>query len=534
MSKRHGRQSPQPGEIHNPHIQTNTDAESYDDVIVVNTDGREAPQPGDGLIPSRKNKIIANLGDKSQLVSIYLLGYNRLEKTKKSLASLLKYTTDIDFELVLVDNGSTDGTLDYFRSIEYSHKKIVRITKNMGFYDPAWDHLSGRYIVGIPNDVYVTKNWLANLLTCAASDDRIGMVVPVSSNVSNYQNLDIHFDTLDEMNEKAAQNNISDPGQWHERLRALPVVGLYKREALDVIGRFDYGFFHDFSDDDITFRIRRAGYKAVLCKDTFVHHDHDYAKDKDPEVFSRSIEAGRNDFKRKYYGIDAWDDVNNYEPVMISLVEPQETKGHNGVNILGIDVLCGTPILELKNKLREAEVYDARLSAFSTNAKYWLDLKTICEGEVSVDRIEYLGGHFSDFQFDYIILGKPINAYNDPFKLLQEILKLIKKDGHLLVKLRNTYDALTLLTAMGGNVGMGKDVQVDNFAVSHLRIDELINQLNHLGFIHKKIAPEFFNLGDKIEKIVRDVITNTGIGTDSNEAFTRAAVRDYVIDVVRK
>lgn len=532
MSKRHGKQAPRRGEIHNPHIQTNTDAESYDDVIVVNTDGREAPQPGDGLIASRKNKIIANLGDKSQLVSIYLLGYNRLEKTKNSLESLLKYTTDIDFELVLVDNGSTDGTLDYFRSIEYSHKKIVRITKNMGFYDPAWDHLSGRYIVGIPNDVYVTKNWLANLLTCAASDDRIGMVVPVSSNVSNYQNLDIHFDTLDEMNEKAAQHNISDPRQWHERLRALPVVGLYKREALDVIGRFDYGFFHDFSDDDITFRIRRAGYKAVLCKDTFVHHDHDYARDKDPEVFKRSIEAGRNDFISKYYGVDAWEDVNNYEPVMISLVEPQEAKERNGVNILGIDVLCGTPILELKNRLRETQVYDTRLSAFSTNAKYWLDLKTICEGEVFVDRIEYLGGYFSEQKFDFILLGKPINSYNVPFnKLLKEILNLLQKGGHLLIKLRNTYDVMTFITTMGGSMG---NPQLDNITSTQVRIEELIEQLHKLGFVHKKIGLEFLPMDENTQKNLRDLITKTGIGTDPNEAFTRAAVRDYVIDVVRK
>ena len=400
-------------------------------MIVVNTDGREAPQPGDGLIPSRKNKIIANLGDKSQLVSIYLLGYNRLEKTKKSLASLLKYTTDIDFELVLVDNGSTDGTLDYFRSIEFDRKKIVRVTKNMGAYDPTWDHLSGRYIVGIMNDVYVTKNWLANLLKCATSDDRIGMVVPVSSNVFNYQNVEMRFDTIEEMHEKAAQFNISDPLKWHERLRLQPVVGLYKREALDIVGKIDYGFFHDFADDDITFRIRQVGYKAVLCKDTFVHHDHDifHGEDKDPEVFRRSLEAGRDDFKRKYYGVDAWDDVNNYEQLMMSLVEPQEVKGSPGVNILGIDVLCGTPILELKNKLRESEIYNSQLSAFSTDAKYWLDLKTICEGEVFVDRVEYLNDHFSGTQFNFIILGKPVNFYDAPFMLIKEIFKLLKRMG---------------------------------------------------------------------------------------------------------
>ncbi len=532
MSKRSAKPSTQPAASLKARVPVKSETVAqHDEVIVVNTDSREAPQPGDGLIASRKNKVTALLGDKAQQVSILLLSYNRLEKTKNSLESLLKYTADIDFELVLVDNGSTDGTLDYFKSIDYANKKVIRVTKNLGTYDLTWDQLSGRYLVGIPNDVYVTKNWLTNLLTCAMSDDRIGMVVPVSSNVSNYQNLDLHFNTLEEMWVNAAEHNVSDPRQWHERLRLLPVGGLYKREALDMAGKFDYGFFHDFSDDDITFRIRRAGYKTVLCKDTFVHHDHNYARDKDPEVFTRSLEAGRNDFKRKYYGVDAWEDVNHYETVMISLVEPQEFKKHSNVNILGIDVLCGTSILELKNKLREAEIYNSRLSAFTMEAKYWLDLKTICEGEVVVDRIEYLGGYFSDGQFDFILLGKPINAYPAPFKLLQEILKLLKKDGHLLIQLRNTYDISTLVTTMGGGVS---DSQSDNIAVYQMRLDELVAQLNNLEFAPKKIAPEFFPLNEGQQKALRDLITTTGFGNDPQEAFTRAAVRDYVIDVVRK
>jgi GT2 family glycosyltransferase len=529
MSKHTSKSSVKPDAT--PNLRQQENKSNDNGVIVVNTDSMEPPQPGDGLVASRKNKVIAKLGDNSQLVSVYLMGFNRLEKTRKSLESILKYTKEIDIELVLVDNGSADGTLDYYKSIEHPRKKIIRVTKNIGAYDPSWDHLTGRYIVSIPNDVYVTENWLANMLKCAKSDDRIGMVVPVSSNVSNYQSVDLNINTIDEMYEQAAQHNVSDLAMWHERLRLLPVVGLYKREALDMTGKFDYGFFHDFADDDITFRMRRAGYKTVLCKDTFVHHDHNYAKDKDPEVFQRSLEAGRDDFKRKYYGIDSWDDVNNYEPVMISLVEPQEVHGCDGVNILGVDVLCGTPILELKNKLRESQVYDVKLSAFSTDAKYWLDLKTICDGEVIVDRLEYLDGYFPDVKFDYIILGKPINAYTDPFKLLRVILKFLKKGGHFLVKLRNAHDLTTLVMTMGGNV---KTNLSDNYSVYQIRLDEFLHQINNLGCVHKKIVPEFLPLDENAKNTMRNLITNAGIGNDPNDAFTRAAVRDYVFDVVWK
>jgi GT2 family glycosyltransferase/SAM-dependent methyltransferase len=501
------------------------------DMVVVNTDGMQAPQPGEGLIATRQNKIIAKLGQNAHLVSIYLLGYNRLEKTKISLESILKFTAGIDYELVLIDNGSSDGTLEYFKSIDYAHKKIVHVTRNMGAFDPTWDHVSGRYIVGIPNDVYVTPNWLSNLLRCAMSDDRIGMVVPVSSNASNLQDPGLKFDSLEEMREKAAQFNVSDPHKWHDRLRLLNVVGLFKRESLDMIGKFDYGFFHDFTDDDITFRMRRAGYRTVLCKDTFVHHDHNYSTDKDPAIFSRSLESGRKDFINKYFGVDAWDDVNNYETFMMSLVVPEQYRNRTDVSILGVDVMCGTPILELKNKLREADVNNASLSAFSLDAKYWLDLKTICDGTVIVDRIDYLADHFMEERFDFILLGKPINTYSDSTRLIRRLRQFLKPGGHLLVKLRNTLDLTSLVITLGG--------KVDNFSAGlpqkhQVRLDDFIDQVSQLGLVHKNIALDFIPISEKDKNYLRELFIHARLQEDIEEVFTRAGVRDYIFDFVTK
>ena len=76
--------------------------------------------------------------------------------------------------------------------------------------------------------------------------------------------------------------------------------------------------------------------------------------------------------------------------------------------------------------------------------------------------------------------------------------------------------------------------QSDNMVVYQMRIDDLIKQLDNLGFVHKKIAPEFIPLSDKDQKVLRDLITKTGFCNDPDEAFTRATVRDYVIDVIKK
>ena len=499
------------------------------DIIIVNTDDKIPPQVGAGMITTRTNRMIASMSAQSELVSIAVQSYNQLEKVKICVECILKYSTNIDFELLLFDNGSTDGTLDYFKSIQYPRKKIIRVTKNVGsIVNFVFNHFSGRYLAYVMGDVCVTKNWLTNLLTCLKSDETIGMVSPVASNVS-YQGADISFSTLEEMHTKAAIHNISDPSLWNERLTLFPAVGLYRREALELGGMLDAGFFHYLVDNDFSFRIRRAGYKLILCKDTFIHHNHDRSdpKEKDPEEARRSLEAGRRDFQNKFFGVDAWDDVNNFEPVIMSMIDPQEHKGNNIVEILGVDVLCGTPILEAKNKLREAHVNDARLSAFTTKAKYWLDLKTICSEEVAVDQIQFLNQHFTDKRFDYVVLGIPINAYQDPLGLLQNLLKCLKDDGHLLLKLHNTFDILSLFKTLGAKI----NVNVDH--VYRLSMDALIDHVKNAGFIHNKLAVENWSIGEQDQTFLRKAITTTGFSQNPDEVFARALVRDYVVDIAR-
>ncbi|MBA4383340.1 MAG: hypothetical protein C0410_01250, partial [Anaerolinea sp.] len=239
--------------------------EDHFDLIIENTNNVETPKPGKGLFDSRKNRIEASLGSNNDLVSIVVQSFNRLDKTKNCIESILKYTSDINYELILIDNGSTDNTLNYFKSIDYPRKTIVHVTKNIGSFVPSIYKLNGKYVAIVCNDTYVTHNWLNNLITCMKSDETIGMVVPVISNGSNNQGADITFNSLEEMQAKAKAHNISNPCLWYERMRLVIQLAVYKKEIFDIVGLLDYGFFHDFADDDLSFRIRRSGYKIVLC-----------------------------------------------------------------------------------------------------------------------------------------------------------------------------------------------------------------------------------------------------------------------------
>ncbi|MCX7965577.1 MAG: hypothetical protein N2596_02990, partial [Syntrophorhabdaceae bacterium] len=366
-----------------------------------------------------------------------------------------------------------------------------------------------------------------NLLKCAMSDRRIGMVTPLATNISNLQNVEINFKDFDDMQKKATEYNVSNPRLWHERLRLITIATLFKRECIDMVGQFDYGFFHDFVDDDITFRVRRAGYKAILCKDTFVHHEHDLFKEKNLNEYAKSLEKGKTNFREKYFGIDAWDDVNNYEIAMMSMVNPEEKRGSTEPQILGIDVLCGTPILELKNRLRMVDIFNAKLSAFTSEAKYYIDLKTICDGEVFVDRPEYLIEYLGGYRFDFIIIGSPINFYREPYKVLNDALLLLKKEGHLFLKLRNAYDIRTFFNILGNvNQGEGKPVY-------QISIEDLNNHLARIGYCIKDLKVEHYELNENIKGTVKSVIQKSGISPNVEEAFIRTTVRDYIIDITK-
>ena len=513
-------------------IRTDKIRDDHPEIIIEETDNTDIGTLSDSLHTTRAAFRNTPSNRRRTMVSILIFAYNNLNlHTRKCIESILKYTSDIDYELVLLDNGSSDGTFEYFKSIPYQKKKIIRITENKGAnygQFTATRYLTGRYVAMIANDVYVTENWLTNMIKCAESDERIGFCATYSDNISNLQAIDLGYNGLEDMYIKAQKYNVSDPRKWEERLRLMPAIALYKRECLDVIGSLDYAFRHDFSDDDISFRVRRAGYKIICCGDVFVHHEGSSTQgsiEKKMDVLKKSREI----FKKKYYGVDAWEDANNYDPLMINLVNPEEKRGALKPDVLGVDVKCGTPILQLKNKLRHADIFDANLSAFVQDPKYWLDLKTICEGTVAVDRIEYLTEHFSSNSFDYIILGNHINAYSDQEKVLSDLILLLKSDGQLFIKLKNTFNMQAFFDAMKKGLG------TCNKSLTYADINHLNTILmQHSGYAIISIRQSLYNIDTAIKEVIRNALKHSQYAQNIDTVFTELITEYYALKIMRQ
>ncbi|GFN31007.1 hypothetical protein PCURB6_12670 [Paenibacillus curdlanolyticus] len=206
--------------------------------------------------------------------SIIIPTYNQGKYLKSCIESIIDHT-DLPYEIIVVDNASTDGTKAYLEEIG-THIRYRILDHNRGFAGAVNIGLmmaKGRTIVLLNNDTLVTENWLDNMLTCLYSDETIGLVGPVTNYISGGQRIDVPYTKIEDMHEFAKQRNVSDPNQWVRTDRLTGFCLLFRRELLEQAGYLDEGYeLGNFEDDDFNIRVRLLGYSLVIAQDSFIHH----------------------------------------------------------------------------------------------------------------------------------------------------------------------------------------------------------------------------------------------------------------------
>lgn len=371
------------------------------------------------------------------MVSIVVLAYNKVEYTRLCIESIYQYSEGIDYELIAVNNGSSDGTLEYFESLP--KKRIVNIPVNHGpchGFNEGIKAAKGRYVACVCNDFIFTSNWLHNLIRCMESDEKIGYVSPGSSFISNLQQINGSYSSIEEMQQFAKSYNVSDPSKWEERVRLLPNVLFVRREIFDIVGYYDPIYVYgEFADDDLSFRIRRAGYKLVYCGDTFTHHFGSVTGGH-AQRENKSLELGREIFKQKFF-VDAWEDVL-YDLNLLSLIESESNSDKQNYNVLGVDPRCGATLIQAKNILRKLNKNEISLNASIQDTKYFIDLKTICS-DVKCLPADMLPEAWEENSFDIILILEPLNIYRDAKRLVSSSKKLLNQDGRILLFFENSF-----------------------------------------------------------------------------------------------
>ena len=210
---------------------------------------------------------------RESLTSIVILTHNQLEFTRLCVESIRHYT-DAPYELIFVDNASTDGTGDYLDSI--SGALIIRNTTNRGFPAAANQGIraaNGRQVLLLNNDTIVTTGWLTRLLNAFEADPHIGLAGPCSNCVGSDQQVPANYNDLSNLDGFAWDWARQNLGKLLDTDRLIGFCLLIRREVINRIGLLDEDFgLGCFEDDDYCKRALHAGFRAVIARDAFVHH----------------------------------------------------------------------------------------------------------------------------------------------------------------------------------------------------------------------------------------------------------------------
>lgn len=378
--------------------------------------------------------------------SIVVLAYNNLSYVRNCVESILKNTEGIHYELILVDNGSTDGTKAYFDSIQGA--KVIHLEHNLHVvkgFNIGLMAAEGKYSAAVCNDFIFPKNWLSNLLICMESDPNIGYASPGATSISNHQQISIPFTSIEQFQKDAEQFNVSDPRKWQERVVLLPNVLCCPTALLNQIGYYDTRFYRgEFSDDDLSFRIRRAGYKLIYCADTVTHHYGSLTTVTDHQT--NSLQEGKDTFFKKY-GLDAWSDARIDLLYQSFLYD----RFYQANAILGIDVKCGATFLQIKNEIWKKHGVHTAAYAATTEEKYLQDLKSITTESWFIHQLNLLPDKVNQ-KFNLIYIEKSLDCYCDDLEsIFLSFSKILHPQGHLIFRLDNCSSFNRILDLLQSN-----------------------------------------------------------------------------------
>jgi GT2 family glycosyltransferase/glycosyltransferase involved in cell wall biosynthesis len=219
--------------------------------------------------------------DRQPDVSIVIPVFNKLAFTRQCLDRIWRNTSDaVSHEVIVVDNGSSDGTREYFE--QSSQPPALRYQgneTNLGFAggNNVGARLAvGRYLLFLNNDTLVQPKWLEDMVGLASADPTVGIVgikqlFPYTSTIHHtgivftaqagpqhlYPYADARWPHVNKQREYQAVNG---------------ACLLVRRELFEACGGFDEGYVNGYEDLDLCMAVRQRGFKVVCCTSSYIYH----------------------------------------------------------------------------------------------------------------------------------------------------------------------------------------------------------------------------------------------------------------------
>jgi GT2 family glycosyltransferase len=213
----------------------------------------------------------------SARVTVVIPNWNG-ERFLDTCHSALRRQTYREFETVLVDNGSSDGSVAFVEE-NFPEVRIVRLPENGGFtaaVNAGIEASETEHVVLLNNDTEVDPRWLEALVLAADSRPEVGLF---ASKLVDFRDRRLLDGVGDALRKTGLPYRIGhgelDRGQFDEEalvFGACAAAALYRREVFDDIGLFDEDFFSNCEDGDVSFRAQLAGYRCLYVPSSVVYH----------------------------------------------------------------------------------------------------------------------------------------------------------------------------------------------------------------------------------------------------------------------
>ena len=238
-------------------------------------------------------------------LSIVVLSYNTKDLLKNCLKSLEKVRNEVEFEVIVPDNGSTDGSPEMVEKEFPWVKKVIKIGKNLGFAsgnNKARYFINGVYVLFLNPDAQVHTNTLFKTIKYLDShadvgalgckivlpngqldkDARRSFITPWIGLTHIYLKLDRIF-PKSKLFAKYWYGYIS-PNEEHEVDSLQGAFLLTRKRVLDQVGWFDEDYFLNAEDIDLCWKIKEKGWKIIYYPEVSITHIKGAAKGKTKET----------------------------------------------------------------------------------------------------------------------------------------------------------------------------------------------------------------------------------------------------------
>lgn len=409
-------------------------------------------------------------------VSIVLVTYNQLEMTQLCVESIRYNNPYGTYEIIVVDNLSTDGTREWL--CEQEDIRAILNETNKGFptacNQGAEIASAGNEIFLLNNDTILMENSIYNLRMALYESERTGAVGACSNKAGNRQQIAEKYQSIDEYALYAKTHNCYDPSKHDKRLRLIGFAMLFPRDVWEQVGGFDerYGL-GNYEDDDISLKLLSQGLDLIFCRDSFIFHFGgasfgSFHKQRNEE-YQRILLRNKALFEEKWK--IRWGYFSHSRTDLLGYIEEVAEKK---MNILEIGCASGATLLEIGNRYPNASLYGIEMNqdVVDIASKYL----SIVQGDIQ-EKI-------NPFQqtYDYIILGDVLEHLCDPEDILKEIRNWLNPGGHLVISVPNLMHISVLEPLLHGRFTYQDEGILDRTHLKFFTRMELIDMIGRCGF----------------------------------------------------